>query len=380
MANARKLLFVVVLMASTLPARADVELHEVIRSYRVVLSADNLYKNDTYFGLIGERGDSAEFRISSLMLANNLCATCLCEDLPYPKGRDPEIRIEGFTNDLGDSSVWYYLEVILAKDYDHVPYFGIDMIERINQKDTIQITNLLEKFKVVNWVDLERRSELYMDSLINRPILDSLLEKHKKAEKEITPLRFSTSNTRMNIMYRGVWTSLDVAIPEVPAENTFIRVSEAKVKGKWGKFEVWILSDRSKECKVEVYSTQEDDTLYVGTHVYRIKNIPPPKANFLGKTNKATVSIPKLRSGRFLSAKLEDFLYDVRFRVKSFDCVITRDGHQTTWSNKGAGLNNTIRDHIALMTAGDVVEFRNIIAINDIEQEYLLDPIIITAK
>jgi len=371
---------VAIILFSTFSSRADVELHEIIKTYRVVVTADNIYENKKLFGLINNKGDSSEFRISTLMLANSLCATCLCTQIPFPEEDKPEYRINQLKADIGNNSVHYFIEVILAKNYSKSPYFGIDMIEKINLNDTLQLNSLKWKFKANDWAKVLEQSSNNMDSLTNRPLLQSYIEIHKKPEKVITPLKFMTANGRMNLIYRGLWSPIYVAIPNIQAENTFIVVPGAEVKGKWGKFEVWPDTGSRKTCRIKVYTDLNNDTVLVGTHEYRIKNIPKPTAFFMGRKDSATFSLSKLRTGRFITARLEDFLYDVRFRVQSFDCAISHKNELKLYKVKGAKLSQEIREQIELLESGDRVFFQNIMATNKILQEYQLDRIVITVK
>lgn len=375
-----KIFLVILFLNGTLNSRADLVLHSVVKSYKVVLSTNNIYSNQNKFGLISQKKDSSEFDIAQFMLGFNICNACYRMIEPTPKHLDYKLRVKELKDDLGKDSIYYYLEVILAKDYQSNPYYGIAMIKRINPEDTNDLYYLNRKFNSTNWQTVSKTSQSNLDSLSNRPKLDSLLKKHARYQEVASPLKFTTGNTKFNIMFRGVWSPIDVAVSDVPTENTFIKVSNATVRGKWGKFQVWPDSGSNKTTKIHVYTNVKNDTVLVGKHEYRIKNIPKPTAFYMGAKDSMTFKISKIRAGRFVSAKLEDFLYDVRFRVQQFDCTIYHAGEKNTYSNPGTRISQEVQNQIKTLTSGDQLIFHNIVATNQIKQVYHLEPIVVTVE
>jgi hypothetical protein len=90
----------------------------------------------------------------------------------------------------------------------------------------------------------------------------------------------------------------------------------------------WIMRPK-KKGKVKINVTGVDEAtgknIPVGSAEFRVKTIPTPTPYIGGKTGTVVLSKTKLMNG-VVQAKLENFLFDVKVKVKSFEIGTTTSG------------------------------------------------------
>ena len=88
------------------------------------------------------------------------------------------------------------------------------------------------------------------------------------------------SNIDLNIMYRGYENPFSISVPGVSSHALQVKCASATIKQRDG---IWIIMPTDKapdKLTIEVYADMGGNSLLMGSHVYRVKNLPKPNAYF----------------------------------------------------------------------------------------------------
>lgn len=101
-------------------------------------------------------------------------------------------------------------------------------------------------------------------------------------EREYTVVEPSAtiSNTELNIMYRGYDNPFSISVPGISSNSLDVKCKDATIVKKDG---IWIISpskNSPENLAIEVYAQIGNNAVLMGSHVYRVKNLPPPNAYF----------------------------------------------------------------------------------------------------
>jgi hypothetical protein len=139
----------------------------------------------------------------------------------------------------------------------------------------------------------------------------------------ITPLK-------MNVLYRGVENPVSIHIGGIPDELLSIEVDNGKFSFKDGLY--YISPQEAPIAKILVYSAiGSNKKALMGTHEFRVKNVPDPYATFAGKTGGIILKEVAFAT-KEVEAKL-DMDFDLNFTVNSFWLSFLEDGFSTSESS-----------------------------------------------
>ena len=88
------------------------------------------------------------------------------------------------------------------------------------------------------------------------------------------------SNTDLNIMYRGYNNPFSISVPGVPAEKVQVRCPGAAITKQGGNWIIKPSANSADKLTIEVLAEVDGRTAVMGSHVYRVKNLPKPNAYF----------------------------------------------------------------------------------------------------
>lgn len=169
------------------------------------------------------------------------------------------------------------------------------------------------------------------------------------------------SPTKMNVFYRGLPNPIDVSVPGVPADKLTVTVTNGSIeKEAAGKFVVSPGKDR--ECMVNVTAEMNGTRTSFPGYEFRVKPVPPPTPSFLGEKGAFKMSKAKAASGKFVSATLDDFLFDLRYTVKSFKMTVSVSGKSQTMESRSNELTPKMKSLLGSMSSGQSVIIKEIIA------------------
>ena len=90
----------------------------------------------------------------------------------------------------------------------------------------------------------------------------------------------TVSNMDLNIMYRGYDNPFSVSVPGVSSHSLVVKCNQADVTSTNG---LWIIKPKANsadQLNIEVYAHLNDKDMLMGSHTYRVKNLPRPDAYF----------------------------------------------------------------------------------------------------
>ena len=89
------------------------------------------------------------------------------------------------------------------------------------------------------------------------------------------------SNTDLNIMYRGYDNPFSISVPGVSSHALQVKCASAAVKPQGNGLWVIVPTEKAPDkLAIEVYADMGGSPLLMGSHVYRVKNLPKPNAYF----------------------------------------------------------------------------------------------------
>jgi len=174
------------------------------------------------------------------------------------------------------------------------------------------------------------------------------------------------SPTAMNVFYKGLDNPVDISVSGVGSEKLSLSVSGCRVTPKNKATGSYVVvpdaKSKAKTVKVSVTATIDGQKTTYKPIEYRLKSVPKPIPFFIGAKGSADMKRSKLRTGKFLTAKLEDFLFDLRFKVLSFEMIVTVNGKQSTEKSKSGRLTGNMTKILKSMKPGQTVIFHKVVA------------------
>lgn len=158
------------------------------------------------------------------------------------------------------------------------------------------------------------------------------------------------SPTAMNVMYRGLDNPIEVSVPGVATELLQINISNGSKTGSKGEFTV--KPGKGKECVVSVSANLNGKTQNFGKAIFRVKNVPDPKPKFAGLLGGGNVKANQLRAAGVVLAEMQNFEFDLKFKIVSFAIAGTVKGKAVEAKCRGARLSPQAKTIIGAMKPG----------------------------
>ncbi|MCB0481656.1 MAG: gliding motility protein GldM [Flavobacteriales bacterium] len=175
--------------------------------------------------------------------------------------------------------------------------------------------------------------------------------------------------TAMNVFYKGLENPVDISVSGLASEKLSLSVDGCQVRTvnkAGGKYEIIPNNDlKAKEVAVRVTADIDGKKVSYPPQTYRIKTVPKPIPKFLNETGTVEMTKGQLTSGKFVSAVLEDFLFDLRFKVTKFEMFISVGGKSQTIKTNGNQLSGEMESILRQMKPGQTVIFNNVSAVMD---------------
>lgn len=188
---------------------------------------------------------------------------------------------------------------------------------------------------------------------------------------------FSVAPTAMNVLYIGLKNPLSITVSDSKASDVVVKINNGNVTKTEDGWEAEVFNGKS--AMIEVYSKKDGELKKVGTQNFRIKQIPIPISTLDGIVYDDKITLNKLKAHKGVVALMQDFVFDVRFDVVSYDFVIKRnaDGVQTI-KNDGPVFGKEIVKAIENAKSGDLVIFQNIFVKGPDKKNRKMYPIVLT--
>lgn len=174
------------------------------------------------------------------------------------------------------------------------------------------------------------------------------------------PAGYSVSPTKMNVLYIGVENPIDIAVSGAKNDSD-VRASISDgnlIKRSAGKYIAKV--NKPGTVTINVSATIDDKVKSFTPMEFRVLRIPDPKITLCGKPTSEKMNKNQLLACTGLVPKNDDFVFEDRFNVVSFDIKISNSDGLKTLDNKGPLFSNKANDLFRNLSKNDVVIFNNI--------------------
>ena len=176
------------------------------------------------------------------------------------------------------------------------------------------------------------------------------------------------SPTKMNVFYKGLENPVDISVSGVASQNLTMTISGGGCRvvpksKEQGKYEV-IPNPKSKDKTVKITVSSNIDGVKNSYPAidYRLKTVPKPTPYFSGKTGSIDMKKSKLMTGSFITAKLDDFLFELRYKVVSYEMFVSVGGKSKSYAAKGNRITGEMKSVLKTMKPGQTVIFQKLVA------------------
>ena len=194
----------------------------------------------------------------------------------------------------------------------------------------------------------------------------------------ISAQEFAVSAEAFNVLYRGVENPVKIAVENFDCDSILVS-GEARIR-KVRPCRYSIAPGKGRDANIHVWGIRNNDTLKLGTYTYRILQIPEPRAEIGGRSG-GKIPISHFISHAGLSANLDDFIFEVEFRVVSFSAsIIDSEKIELTMDIEGNRFTPELSQRLKYMRSGETAKFYKIKAIGPDGAVRDLSPISFTIR
>jgi len=166
------------------------------------------------------------------------------------------------------------------------------------------------------------------------------------------------SPTAMNVFYRGLDNPVEVSVPGVPTDALKVAMSNGSKSGSNGGFKV--RPGKGQTCIISVSADINGKNTNFGKKEFRVKNVPDPKPFFGGKSGSDNIPRKNLLAAAGVIAKMENFEFDLRFDIISYQVSATVRGNVVEQPCRGPALSPNSKKIIAELKSGQKIYIEKI--------------------
>ena len=131
------------------------------------------------------------------------------------------------------------------------------------------------------------------------------------------------SNTDLNIMYRGYDNPFSISVPGVSSNLITVKCAQATITKNNGMWVIKPSATSPDKLNIEVYANIEGRSSLMGSHTYRVKNLPRPDAYFeINGVPTEETKIPRAQlvnpKNKLIASYGADGLVQAKFEIVSF--------------------------------------------------------------
>ena len=170
----------------------------------------------------------------------------------------------------------------------------------------------------------------------------------------------AVSPTKMNVFYIGVPNPVDISVAGTAPMDVSATMSGGSGTIKslgGGHYEINVKAGDAKGMiNVNVSKKTKDGNKSAGPPmVFRVKKVPSPQASYAGVTGDGKVSKGELMNAGGVIPKLEDFVFDLKFPVISWNMSIFVNGVYADYSANGANATSQMKEILNKVKPGQKV-------------------------
>jgi hypothetical protein len=184
---------------------------------------------------------------------------------------------------------------------------------------------------------------------------------------------------KMDILYAGVNNPLSISVSGKVASKVLVSMSRGIITGESGEYLAFV----STPGTVTIYAYEQTDgsnTRLIDSVVMRVKSIPAPYAFVAGKRNGSEVTITELNNAVGVIPMMEDFDFDMRTAVDSFEATLLRGNVAEHYKSATAKISPQMRTAFATLKPGDSIYFERIFCRMPDNRERMIEPMVLRIK
>jgi len=182
-------------------------------------------------------------------------------------------------------------------------------------------------------------------------------------EYQVAEASLVVSPTKMNVFYVGVDNPIEISVPGVPSDKIFPSITNGTLTRSGGAYIVRP-GRAGTPCVISVVAEIDGQRRSMGSKDFRVKDVPDPKIK-VGNLKMGTNSVAAvdLSAQTEVYAELENFDFDLKFRVVGFSISTTVNGFAIDEESKTEVINQKQRAMLRDLRRGQKVFFDQVKAI-----------------
>jgi gliding motility-associated protein GldM len=173
----------------------------------------------------------------------------------------------------------------------------------------------------------------------------------------------SVSPDKMNVFYIGVDNPVTITAAGVAPSDLSPSLQGGTLSKSSGPGQYIVRVSGGTLATVNVGAKINGNNQNMGSFKFRVKRVPDPVAFFAGKKGDDKISKGELNSAQGVMAKLENFDFDLKFDIKSFDITMNINGGIATASSNSNRITPEQATMLKNAKTGTRVFFENVRAL-----------------
>lgn len=168
----------------------------------------------------------------------------------------------------------------------------------------------------------------------------------------------AVSPTKMNVFYIGVENPVDISCAGAAPTDVVATVSGAGgsiVNKGQGHYIVKVSNGNECSVNVSVKNSKTGTSKSMGSMKFRVKKVPSPQASYAGVVGDGKVTKGELLNAGGVIPKLEDFVFDLKFPVVSWNMSIFVNGVYADYPASGASTTGSMKEILNKVKPGQKV-------------------------
>ncbi|ARS41465.1 gliding motility protein GldM [Sphingobacteriaceae bacterium GW460-11-11-14-LB5] len=191
----------------------------------------------------------------------------------------------------------------------------------------------------------------------------------------------SVSSTKLNVIYAGIPNPFTVSAAGFPLESIRASISGGSMSGSNGNYNVKVPGSLvGQDVSINVSANNAGKTVSLGSQKFRVKGIPTPVAKVGGRAGGDVASV-QLKSETEIEADLDDFPFDVKFKIQRYKLTIIKPrSDAVTIPGSGGSFAGAVKGAINSITPGTRVFFEDIVSIGPDGRQKILPSLAFSVK
>lgn len=212
---------------------------------------------------------------------------------------------------------------------------------------------------------------------------DGQIKEYKTQEQsyQVAKPSATVSSTKLNVIYAGIPNPFSVSAAGFPLQSVKASISAGSMSGGNGNYMVNVAGGQvGSEVSISVSADNNGKTVSLGSQKFRIKAIPAPVAKVGGRAGGDVASV-QLKSESEIEADLDDFPFDVKFKILRYKITIIKPrSDAVTIAGSGGNFTGAVRSAMNAITPGTRVFFEDIVSQGPDGRQRILPSVAFSAK